>query len=227
VATTASEIFTGGYATSSKNNPGEIATEATELLRVLNQRLRKWFAFIARENWTLIGDSVLVGYDGAVSGWHRPANAELVARIEKVTGVEVVLVPTADRVTAEPTLPAVHRLGQVYFSCGNVNDPVPADSLWFYIAKQPTTLVAASSTIDSRWPESFNPILETELGVYLARKDNRVEELAALSAELDDWSTMLQLFCEHESINERRRFDLTNKFVATRQRAVAPRGEQQ
>jgi hypothetical protein len=223
MATTASEIILAGYGKSVKNKPGEIATEGTALIRLLNRKLRKYFAFIARENWTMVGDIVLVSFDAGLGGWPRPDNAEMIVEIDNDVE-EVVVVPAEDR-GAESSKPALYRFGGLFRSAGNPNDPVDGD-LNFIIARQPATLAATTDTLDVLWPESFNELLELEVGKFLASKDGRRDETQDLEGEITEWLQLLKERCEHDVINERRRFNITNRFQTSVQRPIGPASAQ-
>lgn len=222
---TALEVMQAGYAKSSKNKAGEIATEATELLAVMNNRLRKYFSFMSELNWQLAGAIVPVTYNAGSLGWPRPSNAEMVVRLERAaTAQEVVVVSALDR-AAEPTLPAMYRLGGVFRTVGGAVDPVTAETINFFIARHPATLTAPGQQIDTAWPTSFDDLLAWEIAMYLARKDGRQDDIAAADSELGEWTELLKAFCAHETTNERRRFGHTGKFVDSQMRRVKPAGE--
>jgi hypothetical protein len=213
--TTVDELIEAAYAKSTKNKAGTIATDAVELLGVANRALRKYFSRIARANPVLIGDIETVSF--AAGGWARPADKQSILRLEiNGTGEEVHVVPFDDR-QAEEELPSVYRLGRTYYSAGNANDPTSGD-IDFWCAAFPSQASATTQTIDSLWPEEFNECLIHEVAIYLATKDGRADELTGLMAERDEWEELLLEFCEHETANERRRFDLLNKFQTPRRR---------
>lgn len=221
MATTARQIVTSGYAKSTKNKAGEIATEATEILRLMNRLLRKYFAFMARSNWTLVGKAATVAYDGTagILGWPRPSDAEAVVAIFDGSQ-EIGVVPLEDRL-ADHANPCVYRYGGVYRSAANANDPTN-QSLLFVYARRPTVLATIDDNLDTLWPETFNEVLELEVASYLARKNGRGDEVALFANEISDWMALFTQYCEHETLNERRRHNLTNRFVTTTQRPVGP-----
>jgi hypothetical protein len=209
MATQVQQIIEAAYGKSTKNRPGTIATDATELLGVVTRALFRYFGIIARANPLLIGQSASVAY---TTGWVRPASAQSILRIERANTTEVVVVPYDDRI-AEPTLPAVYRFGGAYFPAGNANDPTSAESLTFYYASFPATPASVTTAIDTRWPEAFNECLIHDTALYLAVKDGRNDELPGLESERDGWEALLIQFCEHETANERKRFDSMNRFA--------------
>lgn len=204
VTTTPRQILTGAYAKSKKNQPGQIATESTELLQVVIRAMRGLYAFATRINPTFFADTFDVAY--AAPGWARPEGAESIWRIEfQATGAEVVVVPFDDR-KAEELLAAVYRFGQIYRPAGNANDPGATDSLTFFYSKRPSDPADLDSPVDALWQEQFNELLILEVAIYLALKDGRQAEADALKEERDRWATLFVAFLEHETIGERRRW---------------------
>lgn len=203
MATTARDIIVAAYARSSKNRPGSLATDATELLAVLARALRGLFAVGVKVNPEFFGASADVNFAGA--GWKRPADAESVLRIEfQADKREVVVVPFSDR-SAEPALPAVYRMGQTYRSAGNASDPVN-ETLTFHYAKRADVPVNLDAAIDPLWPESYNELLISQVAIYLALKDGRADEAAALADERNNWLKLFVAFLQDETANERKRF---------------------
>lgn len=209
VTTTALDILIGAYARSSKNTPGTIATEATELLTLVWRAMAGLYAFAARLNPTFFADATDVAFSG--TGWLRPAAAESVFRIEDASGHEIIVVPLDDR-QADVGLPAVYRWGQVYRSAGNATDPT-AGSLRFFYATRPAPLPTLTDPLDALWTESYNALLIDEVAIYLALKDGRLEELDALTGSRDRWAQLFAAFLEHETANERRRFGTVRRIA--------------
>jgi hypothetical protein len=206
---TPQQIFTDAYAKSKKNQPGRIATESVELLGVVNRVIRTFFQIGVRVNPTFFGDSAPITF--AAGGWARPTAAEMIYRIEETIGsAEVVVVPF-DQKTAESGLPAVYRLGQVFYSAGNAGDPTSGDLTFFY-AKTPTDVAAVDDPIDSMWPETYKELAVLEVAAYLAVKDGRESEVAYLVGERDNWLRMFLAFLEHETVNERRSYGMPVPF---------------
>lgn len=211
VVTTPQDIIEAAYARSTKNNPGAIATDATELLNLVNRTMRKAFALAARVNPAYFATQTSVPAPGAGLPWARPEGAESVFRIE-LGGVEVVVVPFDDK-TAETGSKCVYRVGKNYYAAGNAGDPNPAsDALVFWYSKRPTDAALTTSTLDSMWEEQFNDLLIVEVAIYLAKKDGRVEELQPLMEERDEWLRLFVMFLEHETANERKRYAYAKRF---------------
>jgi hypothetical protein len=218
VTTTVQNILTAAYALSTKNKPGTIATESTELLEVVKRALRGIYSAAARIDNTFfagVGEVTANAESGgpAGEGWERPQEAESIFRIERTRGTtggvgdpndEVVLVPYDDR-KAEEGMGAVYRIGQAFFPAGNTPDPTGGE-LRFFFSRRPDDPESLASTLDSQWTEQFNDILIFDVGAYLARKDGREPEAAALLGEMGKCAARFVAFLEHKESNERRRF---------------------
>jgi len=217
VTTTPRQILTAAYAKSTKNRPGTIATESTELLQVVIRAMRGLYALAARVNPTFFATDTDVAF--ASPGWLRPDLAESIFRIERTAattggtgaaGDEVVVVPFDDR-TAESGIGAVYRIGQTYRPAGNAPDPT-GGTLKFYYSKRPSDPANLDATVDSMWTEQFNELLILEVAMYLALKDGRGDEVAALRGDRDTWARLFIAFLEHGEVNERRRFGHLRRF---------------
>lgn len=196
MATTVEQIIERAYATSFKNRPGTIATAGTELVDVVARLLMEMFVLAADENPDYFGNVAQVAYNG--TSWPRPAAAESVTRLE-VSGAEVVVVPYDQR-TIEAGTPAVYERGGQFYSAGNAGDPT-SGTLTVFFSDLPAALVDETSTLDARWPERFNPILELGLAGYLARKDSRPEEAAGFEAERARWVVLFSQHLRHATAN--------------------------
>ena len=202
------DILVDAYAKSKKNQPGKIATESTELLGVVNRVIRTFFSIAVRVNPYFFGDEDDVAFS---SGWPRPVTAEAIYRIEFTSNnAEVVVVPFDDR-TAEEALPAVYRMGQVFQSAGNASDPTN-ENLTFYFSRVAVASSALDDPIDALFPEAYKELADLEVALYLAIKDQREAETAALVMERDRWLLLFLAFLEHETLNERRRWGHINPF---------------
>lgn len=211
VTITPRDLIEAAYAKSTKNAPGTIATESTELLNLVNRMVRKFYIIAARVNPVYFASTTQVAAPGAATPWDRPEGAESIFRIES-GGSEVVVVPFDDR-TAEEGIAAVYRIGKQFYEAGNANDPDPSsDALDFWFSKRPTDAANLDATLDSSWEEQFNEMLVLELAIYLANKDGRADEIGMLVKDRDEWLRMFILFLEHETANERRRFGHIRRF---------------
>lgn len=233
MATTVREIIDAAYATSKKNQPGAIASETGELLALVNRSLRGFFAEGARHNRKIFGRRIVVDFDDGEErgGWPRPASAESVVRIEaggdgdiptvgggKIeTGTQIVEVPFDQR-NAEPGKPCVYSYGQIYYSAGKDNDPLPdsGTELVFFCSMRPTTLTAlegAGGVLDPLWPEQFNQLLILDIARYLAVKDGgREDEVAAFAQEYEREHQRFIEFLQHESTTEVKSYGHFNRI---------------
>lgn len=202
--TTALDLVVGAYGQSAKNQPGRIATEGTELLRVVNAVMKGAYAIAARVNPCYFGKSAAVAF--ASGGWPYPADAESVFRIETVTPAEVVVVPFEDR-KAEIGRPAVYLFGGQYVGAGNALDPT-AGSLTFYYARRHSTLATIGASLDATWPTDYDNLPILAIATYLARKDGRSEEAQGLLADVLQWVSLFVAHVEHAQAETRHRFGI-------------------
>lgn len=200
---TALELIVAAHGTSTKNNPGKIAASEGELLRVLNDSLNGCYAIAAHVNYLVFAVQETIAHGSL--GWPYPECAEAVFRIEfPDSGNEVALVPYDQR-NAETGMPAVYFLGLHYIGAGNDGDPV-AESLRFFYSKMPTSYTSLDSTTDASWRSRHNPLLIADVGMYLARKDGRADDLAALAADRQTALAKFVAFLEHANVHERRMY---------------------
>ncbi|MFW6199665.1 MAG: hypothetical protein ACOC8K_03745 [Gemmatimonadota bacterium] len=186
------EILEGAYGRSTKNQPGEIATEETELLDIVTQALRGLFIFGTRLNPTFFGAEDTVSVSSG--SWPLPSDLEHLFRVED-DGDKVEVVPFDDRAVAHPK-PAVYHLGGRLYPAGNANDPTDGDLDLFY-AKQADAPADLDSELDAFWPEAYDSLLELEVAIYLAIKDGRTEEVPLLQNDRDVWAIRFAAHVEH------------------------------
>ena len=218
VTTTPQDILVAAYSKSTKNKPGTIATESTELLQLIIRSLRNLYALAPRINFTYFAgfaDVQAQAESGGPTnqGWERPQEAESIFRLERTTttqggggssGDEVVIVPFDDR-KAEEGLGAVYRIGQTFFPAGNPLDPTGGE-LRFFFSRRPDSPASLTDPLDSQWTEQFDEILVLDVAAYLAAKDGRDSEAQLLRAERGQWMVQFIAFLEHCEATERRRF---------------------
>jgi hypothetical protein len=204
--TTVQDILDGAYGASTQNQPSTIATEATELLAVVKRKLAGIYAFAARANPIHYSDTLDVV--GVASQWERPEAANAIFRIETAAFVEVVVVPFDDRLAAEPQI-ALYEFGGLFTaSPGQTAPPGATDTLTFWFSKRPIDPNPDDLTgvLDPDWDDAYSDLLIFELAIYLALKDGRAEELAALKAERNQWATVYFQYLQHSTANLQRRF---------------------
>ncbi len=210
VTTTPRDILVGAYAKSTKNRPGTIATEATELLQLVIRIVQGLYTVAARVDQTYFAAEVDKTFS---SGWPRPQEAESIFRMERTalttggTGSAadlVNIVPFDDR-GAEKGLGAVYRMGQTYQTAGNAPDPT-GGTLRFFYAKRPSDPANLDAALDALWTEQHNELLMLEVAMYLALKDERAAEVADLRPQRDGWARLFISHLEHSETNVRRRW---------------------
>lgn len=204
VTTTVQDILDAAYAKSTKNQPGTIATEATELYSVVVRSLRGLYAFAARINPVYFSDTAAVTESSGV--WERPEQAEAILRIETAAGDEVVVVPYDDRLAADPK-PQVYEFGGD-FTASAGQTAAPTGDLTFWYSKRPADPTPADLTgvLDEDWQEDFNELLILEVAIYLALKDGRGDEVVLLKEERNQWAQIFANHLQHATSNLQRRF---------------------
>lgn len=210
MATTPQQILDAAHARSTKNDPGLIATQATELLQVVIRALRGLYSYAARINPTFFAEQIDVPF--ASGGWIRPSAAESIWRIENPALVEVAVVPFDDRVNAEPTMPCVYEFGQKFRPATALAPNPQSGNLTFFYAKTPADPATLAANLDTLWVDRYNELLIGEVAIYLALKDGRMDEVAVLRNEREPWLARFTAFLEHATANERRRWSLVRRF---------------
>ncbi len=204
--TVVQDILDAAFATSTKNQPGTIATSGVELTEVVKRKLQGIYAFAARVN--PLHFAATLDVVGAAGVWERPEAANAIIRIEDDAFVEVAVVPFDDRLAAEPE-PAVYEFGGGFIlSPGQTNPPADDDTLTFWFSKRPDDPdpLDASGILDPDWDDGYNDLLIFEVAIYLSMKDNRDTEVAMLKTERNTWAQVFASYLQHSTANEQRRF---------------------
>ena len=204
--TSVQDILDAAFATSTKNQPGTIATSGVELLEAVKRKLQGIYAFAARVNPLHFATTLDVTGVGGV--WERPEPANAIIRIEDASFVEVVVVPFDDRLAAEPK-PALYEFGGNFIvSPLQTNPPGDTDDLTFWFSKRPDDPDPFDLTglLDPDWDDGYNDLLIFEIAIYLAMKDGRDEEVAMLKQERNQWAQVFASYLQHSTANEQRRF---------------------
>lgn len=197
VTTSYQDIVEMGMATSTKNQPDEIATSAVELLNFLHRTLSGLYSVAARFAPTVFG-VISSPVSFASVGWARPEDAENIYLVEKEDGTKVTILTFEER--DEPLEPVrLYELGGYFRLSTGATDPDSGDNLVFYYAKSPTTPSDLSDTLDALWKESYNGLLGAELGLRLASKDGREEEIPAFTGERNRWARLFVAYLEHHT----------------------------
>ncbi len=181
--TTYEDIIINAHGYSSKNRADKIATASGELLALVHRAVRGLYMAAARINpeyWGAVED---VAYNGGVSGWVRPTNALSVFHITEGIGGQLVQVVPLTDLTAETAAPSVYLLGRVYRVAASDAGPSTSATLAMYYTRLPAVPTAITDEIDEMWEQSFDNFLSIESAIYLALKDGRLDEAAALQTE--------------------------------------------
>lgn len=228
MATTLKDLIEAAYSRSTFNDPDKLATDY-ELIGVVDRRIKALYALAARHNPYYFGKkSAAVTYDGGVTGWPRPGDAELVAHVESGGAVggavaankEISITSFEDREGEMP--PRVYQFGTAYYTVGAAGDPNSTDTMVFFYSRRHKDLSpnqatdSTANTLETDWPEQFNDLIVLHVAKYLATKDGRSEEVQLLSVEEQ---SLLQTFIMHlEHVN----YGVKSRW-GQRARVVSPR----
>ncbi len=207
--TTVQDILDGAYGTSTKNQPETIATEATELLKVVKRKIAGIYAFAARIN--PIHFSASLNVVGVASQWERPQASNAIFRIENATFGEIVVVPFDDRLAAEPKPSLYEFAGLFTADSAQTAPPAATETLTFWFRKRPDDPNPDNLTgvLDPDWDDAYSDLLIFELAIYLSLKDgeeSRPGELEGLKAERNQWAQLFGSYLQHSTANLQRRF---------------------
>lgn len=206
VTTTVQQLLDAAYAKSTKNRPGTIATEATELLQTVVRIIRGVYSFAAEVN--PVHFSAKSAVIGVGSVWARPEPAEAILRIETAAGAEVAVVPFDDRLAADPKPSLYEFAGGFTADPGQTAAPGATDTLTFWFSKRPNdpTPFNLAGVIDPDWQEDYNELLILEIAIYLALKDGRFDEVEVLKLDRNVWAQRFGAYLQHATANLQRRF---------------------
>jgi len=204
MGTTCQDILTQAIPRSAKNRGDALADPASELRLVVGRALRTFFTIGARLNPERFGARAEVENLNGV--WARPEDADLLYHIEVVEStLEAIVVPYNER-AVEVGKPRLIREGSVYRTAGGTGDPVGSDSLLMLYARFAIIPVSLAATLDALWPTAFDGLLVDEVALYLALKDNRIEEMGPVQASRDEWLRLYLAHLEHDTSGVARRF---------------------
>ena len=181
---TVGQIVAAAYAVSKRAQVDVDATPA-ELANVLNSAMRRYFtagtslnphAFLKEDTLKTQGDA-----------WKRPDDAEYVWQLKRADK-PMTIVPF-DNQDADPKNYCVYRVGNLYKPVARPPNLTPEirDNIRVYYARQPDVLNVTweksklfNAAIDVLFPQGHEQLLSLELGLFLARKDGRDKDVAAL-----------------------------------------------
>ena len=177
VTVTPRDLIQAAYATSSKNQPGVIADEATELLGVVNRSLKALYHISVQFDPTYFGTSTSVV--DVSSTWTEPEDVGSIFYLEQDSNQKEVVVVLIEEQNAEPDTPAVYSLGRMLIAAAG-GGQIPVGAITMYYTKEAADAANLDSTLDALWDEAHNELMVQEVALYLSIKDGRTEEFAGL-----------------------------------------------
>lgn len=199
------DVVNIGYARNKRAKQGEDATPE-ELIEALQDIMGRYFSIGQRVNLEWFTEDVMLDYDEEKRGWLRPKEAESVHLILMNPGEddeeEVSKVPF-DNQGAEKYKPALYRIRGIYRIAASPDrkedNPLTATSqLQFFYTRRPHRIESLEQPLDEMWPEGHETVLGVEVGLFLARKDNREQDAPALEAQRKEGATWFAHFLQHE-----------------------------
>jgi hypothetical protein len=175
--TTAEQLIEAGYARSTANDPGKLATDA-ELLDRLNRNYALVYALAARQRPDEFASVVTITLVGASASYALPVDLIELRRIQYPNplppyagGATVHLIPAAEITRVYHTAPCMFRTGSTIYSRLAPGDPVGGDVLNAWMLLSGATLSTLASTIDAVFPMRHTLLLVNDLALYLDAKD--------------------------------------------------------
>lgn len=181
---TAAEYIAQAVARSYRNRGEVLADDATELLLQLSLQFRGYFGLAAGLNPAVFGRQALLAWDAGNGRWNLPADCDTIYLLEQ-NGAEVFLVPFRDR-AAEPSEPCVYQLGRALYKAGQSTDPNSA-ALTIWYAAVPADFTLVTDSPPAEWVPQYDQMVVDELALWLATKDGRADDIAALAPSVGRW----------------------------------------
>lgn len=184
---TAQALIEAGYARSTANDAGKLASDG-ELLLHVNRKYQSLYAIMALaggDNALAKTTLVLAGSPPSVA---LPADIIDIKRLEQLLGGKAYLVPADEKDRSWHLAPAFYRQGNSLVSLARSGDLAAGQSVVVYHLDSPVALTTLASVTDARFPTRYEDILVLDLAIYLSTKDeNRSEtEYKQLKDELAD-----------------------------------------
>jgi len=176
VTVTPRDILEDAYATSLRNQPGIIAEEATELLNVVNRKLKAIYTLSIGVDPTYLAASTSVAETATT--WIEPEAAASIFYMEQDSDSAEVVPVLIEEQDADPTKLAVYAVGRTLFASST--NP-PAGNITLYYTVEPVETVTLDTALDATWDEAHNDLLIAEVALFLAVKDGRSEEYDGLT----------------------------------------------
>lgn len=218
---TAAEYIQAAVARSYRNMGDVGADPTTELLGVLSRLFASYYAEAADQNPAVMATLSVVPWN-VLGYWEMPSDQYALYELRTASNVKVVVVPFDDR-AAEPSEAAVYRLGVKYYPAGNPNDPTNV-ALQFTYQPVPPTFALETDAAPPEWPLQFDERVIVDLAVYLAEKDGRPEDVAAMQAEAAKWRSLYDRWLSIADVNTVRRFSVPQQVPTAQVVPVGVRG---
>ena len=228
MSTTAQQLLEAGYARSTANDPGKLATDA-ELLGRMNRTYQGLWALAARQRpdeFQTQSQITLVGGNGS---YVLPDDTIDVRRLElavlspvvnpNARGLTVHLIPASEVTRLYHVAPCMYRVGNTLNSRMAPGDPVAGTLINIWLLLPGVTINALTTVLDTNFPTRHTEILSNDIGLYLSIKDEgrAPSDLAKLAA---DQSVKLAAFAQDYNLNAS-----TLEFMhATAERVPMPAG---
>lgn len=193
---TATDYITRAIARSYRNRGEVLAADAPELLDALTLLFAERYAQASGYNTAVFLAQAALAWD--TDGWQIPADCDTIVLLQTPTGVTVNVV-AIDNLAAEPSEPAIYRLGRRYRPAGNPNDPTGVNLVLWY-TQQPAAFTLVTDTPGEAWPQQFDTMIVVDLAVWLAIKDARSDDVAALEPEQSRWNGQYIEWLQRESL---------------------------
>jgi hypothetical protein len=173
-----------------------ITTDSAEVIEALNRSLQGIYQAGARINPAYYGTVATVA-ESPLGQWARPSNAELVVLIRNEAG-DTIYPSTPEEPIPDPDTPSVVRWGRVYRRPAGA--ALPSGPLIFWYSRRPTPIAFRTDTVDLE--DTFRALLVYDLGMWLAHRDQRWDEVGLLTASLERYLQLYVTSLEHESVGD-------------------------
>lgn len=215
------EAYIAAAVAMSYRNRGDVMASESEYLGVLTRQFYGYYADAADQNPAVFAKQVLVPWN-VLGYWEAPTDQYALYELRMPTGAIVYVVPFNQR-EAEPSEACVYRLASKYYPAGNPNDPQNVNLTWTY-QPVPPTFTALADTPPEDWPEQFDQRVIVDLACYLAEKDGRPEDIAAMKGEAAAWQQKWDRWLAIADTNTVRKYGFPEQVPTPQINPVGTRG---
>ena len=168
--TVVSDILSGAYNRSTRNDPGKLAQDP-ELTLHLNRVYQRAWPLMARARPDEFQAEIVVAMNGIPPTGFIPTDTIAVNGGYTAAGTLLTITPSTDRTRLWNVAPCVWRSANTLVSRGQVGDPMTGDLLTLLVLDAPDALVTTTSALDPRWPIRQVQLLVDYVACYLDTKD--------------------------------------------------------